>query len=161
MRGTHLDPNSPVKGQTYRIYGGSANNDGTNGNPIIPDDISISISKDGGAFAPATNSPTAISGVGGAFYLDLTTSEMDADVVFVNIDYIGSNPTLKGIDGRIIIRTTTSGGSGLSLSSTVNDINALPGTAPTLGEAISFLYQYFKNRRRRDSWSLTRHINRG
>lgn len=28
MRGTHLDPNSPVKGQTYRIYGGSANNDG-------------------------------------------------------------------------------------------------------------------------------------
>lgn len=162
MRGTHLDPNKPAKAQSYRIYGGSSNNDGSNGNPTIPSDLTIRISKNGQAFANATNAPTAISGgSGGAFYLDLTAEEMDADEIFVSIDYVGSNPTLKGIDGRIIIRTAATSSGGLSLNDTVSNISNLPVASPTLGEAVSFLYQYFKKRRNRNSWSFTRHITRG
>jgi len=134
----------------------------------------VYISKDFGAFVPTTNTPIPLdSSVGGLYAdgclkLDLTTDEMNADVIIVRLRARNDVDTTDvSIQHGFIIYTDGfsgfGGGSsgGLSLSDTVSNIPDLPSGAPNLGEAISFLYQYFTKRRKRSSWSLIRHITRG
>lgn len=67
------------KNVAYRLYFGIYKNDGT----LITGATALDseVSKDGAAFADCTNEATEISQ--GAYYLDLTSTEMNADNVFV------------------------------------------------------------------------------
>lgn len=52
----------------------------------------VKISKDGATFVNATNNPSAVSGVTGAYKLELTAAEMDAVSVFVVFEKSGMEP---------------------------------------------------------------------
>lgn len=87
---------------------------------------------------------------------------MDADVIFVSVDYVGSNPTLKGIDGRVIIRTSSGGSSaGLAMTDTITDIEALSDENPTVQEVLSFLWLMLRKAKNRQGWSLKKFISKG
>lgn len=74
----------PIKNQAYRLtfdsytivdQVASANTNGTG--------MDTKISKDGGAFADATNEAIEIAPASGIYYIDLTATEMNADTVIV------------------------------------------------------------------------------
>jgi len=115
------------------------------------------ISKDGGAFQPLTNTGVFIAK--GAFYVELTTNEMDAD----RIDIVYTGPTQKFTTMATILTSSgsQSGSGGLALTDTVTDILNAPDENPTVGDVLSFIYQYFRKRRKRKEWSLRRHLERG
>ena len=71
----------PRKNTAYRVYFPIVKNDGT----ILTGWTSpaASISKDGAMAASATNTPTEIASSFGIGYLDLTSTEMNADAVIV------------------------------------------------------------------------------
>ena len=136
----------------------------------------VYISKDFAAFVPATNTPIPLDSSAGGLYadgclkLDLTTDEMNADVIIIRLRARNDVDTADvSIQYGFIIYTDGftgfggggSGSGGVSLDDTVQNISNLPFGAPTLGQAISFLYQYFTKRRKRSSWNLIRHITRG
>lgn len=114
----------------------------------------------------------------GVAYLDLTAAEMNADTIILRflVDRVGYNPDAAGY---IEIKTTTGTSSGVTakevweyatrtltdgaglFSDIIPDINAVPKHNPTLAEAISFLYRYFRLRRDRKWWNMRRFIERG
>lgn len=71
----------PIKGQAYRVTFPMFKNDGT----VITGWTSPSclISKDGGTAVSTTNTPAEIATSFGIGYLDLTSTEMDADTVAI------------------------------------------------------------------------------
>jgi hypothetical protein len=83
------------------------------------------VSKDGGTFADATNEATEIATASGVYYLDLTSTEMNADTVAVIVKTTssGAKTTVLVIypleDGDIIANTTQVGGQTASASGTV------------------------------------------
>lgn len=86
-----------VKGQAYRVYGWVT--DSATGNGIAVGTLSGSISKDGGTAASSTNTPTGVTGMTGRFYLDITSTEMNA----YNIGVVVSSSTSGAISARIDI----------------------------------------------------------
>ena len=83
------------------------------------------VSKDGGTFAECTNEATEIATSSGVYYLDLTSTEMNADTVAVIVKTTssGAKTTVLVIypleDGDIIANTTQVGGQTASASGTV------------------------------------------
>lgn len=166
MTGTIYFPFKPAKGQSFRL---SLSTIGVTEVAPAPhplprflafSSLSFSVSKDNGAFNSLTNAPVQITT--GKGYVDLTASEMNADVLMISASLSSNSSTgSNSLAQLIVIYTTAASSGGLSLSDTVSNITDLPSSSPTLGEAVSFLYQYFKKRRNRNSWSFTRHITRG
>jgi hypothetical protein len=83
------------------------------------------VSKDGGTFADATNEATEIAASSGVYYLDLTSTEMNADTVAVIVKTTssGAKTTVLVIypleDGDIVANMTQVGGQTASASGTV------------------------------------------
>ncbi len=71
----------PIKNTAYRLTFGIYKNDGT----LITgaSGLDSEVSKDGGTFADCTNEATEIATSSGVYYLDLTSTEMNADTVAV------------------------------------------------------------------------------
>jgi len=168
-------PFHPLKGEVFRAYfslEGIEDRDGSN-RGIVWRNGSIAgaswkISKDGGAVADLTNAPVAVHNSLG--YVDLTAAEMDADVVLISgsiYSQPGGTSDSIGYIATLIIYTSGSapagsgGSAGLALTDTVSDINSAPEKDPTIRDVLSFLYQYFRKRRKRKEWSFRRHIERG
>lgn len=103
----HL-PFTPTKGSAFRLYFGQPDNI-TSATGIDAVDY-IGISKDSGTFTETTNSATQITvdssesaRTRGRYFVDLTASEMDADVIiFIALGYSGS----FDFNETIIIYTT-------------------------------------------------------
>lgn len=108
----------PTKNQIFRLYFDfigntvSATNHAYVAFYAIPP--TIQISKDGGGFINTTNAPVSITT--GRGYVDLTATEMNADVILIATSaYNGSNDSAAGACVCIEIYTTTgSGGSGIT-----------------------------------------------
>jgi hypothetical protein len=83
------------------------------------------VSKDGGTFAECTNEATEIATSSGVYYLDLTSTEMNADTVAVIVKTTSSGAKTTTLviypleDGDIIANTTQVGGQTASASGTV------------------------------------------
>jgi hypothetical protein len=83
------------------------------------------VSKDGGTFADATNEATEIATASGVYYLDLTSTEMNADTVAVIVKTTSSGAKTTTLviyplkDGDIIANITQVGGQTASASGTV------------------------------------------
>src|SRR4051794_28903350 len=79
----------PRKNAAYRVYFPILKNDGT----IITGwtSAAATISKDGATSASATNTPTEIASSWGIGYLDLTSTEMNADAVIVKATVTNSS----------------------------------------------------------------------
>lgn len=113
-----------IKGQTFTLNFAVINSNFQFGSPDL-----IRISKDGGVAVNVTNSPTGIGS--GAQSLVLTATEMNADIISIQFfDTISP----KG-DGMVTIYTTS------------DELSTMPDKNSTLGEKITFLFQYFRNRR--------------
>lgn len=71
----------PIKNTAYRVTFGIYKNDGT----LITgaSGLDSEVSKDAGTFADCTNEATEIATSSGLYYLDLTSTEMNADTVAV------------------------------------------------------------------------------
>lgn len=69
----------PIKNTAYRVTFGIYKNDGT----LITgaSGLDSEVSKDGGTFADCTNEATELATSSGVYYLDLTSTEMNADTV--------------------------------------------------------------------------------
>jgi len=83
------------------------------------------VSKDGGTFADCTNEATEIATSSGVYYLDLTSTEMNADTVAVIVKTTSSGAKTMTLviyplkDGDIIANMTQVGGQTASASGTV------------------------------------------
>lgn len=83
------------------------------------------VSKDGGTFADATNEATEIATSSGVYYLDLTSTEMNADTVAVIVKTTSSGAKTTTLviyplkDGDIVANMTQVGGQTASASGTV------------------------------------------
>jgi len=83
------------------------------------------VSKDGGTFADCTNEATEIATSSGVYYLDLTSTEMNADTVAVIVKTTSSGAKTTTLviyplkDGDIIANMTQVGGQTASASGTV------------------------------------------
>lgn len=90
----------PVKGNEYLVYGWIK--DATTGNPISTiGNLSATISKDGDTAAGSTNTPVAVSGMNGRFYLVLEAAEMGA----YNTAVVVSSDTADSLDATLDITT--------------------------------------------------------
>jgi hypothetical protein len=71
----------PIKNQAFRLTFGIYKNDGT----LITGATGLDseVSKDAGTFTDATSEATEIATSSGVYYLDLTSSEMNADTVAI------------------------------------------------------------------------------
>ena len=132
-----------IKAKAFRLYfstqgmedkiqlnGGSAWVDFFIGNLIW------TITKDGGSSSALTNTPVAVDG--GIGFIDLTASEMSADVVCIRGAYV-NNPTGGGIKQSSL---------SISIIYTISDeLTTVPDKNSTLADKITFLFQYFRNRR--------------
>ena len=83
--------NNIIKGETFRYYG-IIESSAENSADISAATVTVKVSKDGGVFATATNAIVKIDeGTLGYFYIDLTATEMNADVICVEISSSVSN----------------------------------------------------------------------
>lgn len=87
----------PVKGQAYRISGKIVN--ATTGNPITGGltTPASTVSKDGAAFAATTTTVTEI-GTTGYFYVDLSSTEMNANTVVVHVTAANADAVYASIE---------------------------------------------------------------
>lgn len=123
-------PFNPIKGQAFRLYVNNMMVSSSSG-VAVPTIASLTytISKDAGAFASTTNAAVTITNSKG--YIDLTSTEMTADVIIVSWVY-GSGATTYS--DSVIIYTQ----------------KAELASAPTLNSPISekitaiFQYLFFK-----------------
>ena len=111
------------KGVAYRITFPSLDADGdlVTGAPGLDSEVS----KDGGTFAECTNEATEIATSSGVYYLDLTSTEMNADTVAVIVKTTSSGAKTTTLviyplkDGDIVANMTQVGGQTASASGTV------------------------------------------
>ncbi len=87
----------PVKGQAYRISGKIVN--ATTGNPITGGltTLTSTVSKDGAAFASTTSAAAEI-GTTGYFYVDLSSTEMNANTVIVHVTAANADAVYASIE---------------------------------------------------------------
>jgi hypothetical protein len=148
-------PFKPTKGEAFRLYGGQIQ---TASNGLLLQTgtpQSLHISKDGGSMTAPTNtiqSTFEASPVyNGAWYIDLTATEMNADVVQVCI-----NPRNISTWGTPqIITIYTDDGGGLSLNSIITDISTsddISKTNPTLREVLAFLWAVMRKPGQKRRW---------
>lgn len=129
----------PIKGQSFRLYfsgnGTRQSSIGTGNASAMPDFIAFSsltflLSKDGGSFVSPSNAPVDVSG--GRGYVDLTTSEMNADVIcfsFYKGTYTG-NPATTTAANMIVIYTT------------ISELSAAPTLNSSISDKITAIFQY-------------------
>lgn len=120
-------PFKPIKGQAFTVYFAFISSDGTR--PSISSFTNALISKDGAAYASLSNAPVEIdsstTGKRATFSLVLTSSEMSANVIFLNF-----TPN-SGEQISVIIYTTLS------------ELSAAPTLNSSIADKITALYQYF------------------
>lgn len=93
------------------------------------------ISKDSGAFTSLTNSPVEIGN--GWYYVDLTSDEMNADIVLVVIRVAGKPYS------TFSIRTTSSGGAGLTAQQVWEyGTRTLTSTIPSASDIATAVWAY-------------------
>jgi hypothetical protein len=129
---------NPKKGVAYRVTFPILDADGdlvTGATGLDPE-----VSKDGGTFTNATNSVTEIATSSGVYYLDLTTTEMNADTVavIVKTSSSGAKTTVLVMyplkDGDITANTTQWGGTtvtGMPMPTYTQPSGFLAATFPT------------------------------
>jgi hypothetical protein len=85
----------PIKNVAYRITFAIFKNDGT----LITGATALDseVSKDAGTFADCTNEATEIATASGIYYLDLTSTEMNADTVAVVVKTTSTGAVLPVI----------------------------------------------------------------
>lgn len=109
------------------------------GNPGLSG--TISISKDGGAYTPTTNSLVEIGS--GLYKIILTSTEMNADII--NIYKVGSNSSYGGHHAMIVTGLVgSSGGSGLDLDTEIDSSTTTPRVNPTIGALFALLARRLK-----------------
>ena len=159
MRSQNYYPANPKKGEAFTIFYGNVNNDGRS---IKVENLSgegtLELYKDGTLVRDVAGE--AVHKGGGVYQIDLSASDMDANTVYLHFEANGDSP-INGIEGTLFIVTTGGANAKSTLADIVTDVADVPSENPTLQEAISFLYQYFRKRRDRQHWSLLRHIIRG
>lgn len=112
----------PVRNQAYRLYF-CAVNPGSSDAFVSIGTNTISVSKDGSALVTATN-----AGVGldtGLFYVDLTATEMDADIVCVTF-----NGDTSRNDQTFVIKTIP------------GELSSIPTSTSDLFSRIVAIFQY-------------------
>lgn len=135
-------PFRPIKGQALRVYFATTP-EGTTQGTLDTSLASIGLSKDGAAFVATTNAVVNISfgisaNFNGKFYVDLTASEMDSDIIILAGRGASSNAFFQ-----TIIYTTAAE---LSSSPTLNS---------SVADKITAIYQYFFNKRAVTATALT------
>ncbi|OQW37065.1 MAG: hypothetical protein A4C66_03265 [Nitrospira sp. HN-bin3] len=130
----------PIKNTAYRAYFGIFKNDGT----LITGATGLDseVSKDGAAFADCTNEATEISQ--GLYYLDLSSTEMNADSVLVVVKSTstGAVPVVLSLypeeTGDINVDVTAFGGTAGTFASGRPEVNTshFGGTAGTFASGI-------------------------
>ena len=128
----------PIKNVAYRAYFGIYKNDGT----LITgaSGLDSEVSKDGAAIADCTNEATEI-GSTALYYLDLTSTEMNADsvTVLVKSSSTGAVPVVLSLypeeAGDINVDVTAFGGTAGTFASGIPEvkINLPVGPIPSLG----------------------------
>lgn len=116
----------PIKNTAYRAYFGIFKNDGTliTGATVLDSEVS----QDGAAFADCTNEATEISQ--GLYYLDLSSTEMNADSVLVVVKSTstGAVPVVLSLypeeTGDINVDVTAFGGTAGTFASGIPAVNA-------------------------------------
>jgi hypothetical protein len=73
----------PIKNTAFRVTFPILDNDGDEVTGAAG--LDSEVSKDGGTFADCTNEATEVATSSGVYYLDLTSSEMNADCVYVKV----------------------------------------------------------------------------
>jgi len=113
----------PIKNTAYRIYFGIYKNDGT----LISSAAGLDseVSKDGAAFADCTNEATEISQ--GVYYLDLTSTEMNAD----NVAVIVKTSSTGAVVPTFSISPQETGDIKVDIQSLLGTAWLTPGTAGT------------------------------
>lgn len=107
------------------------------------------VSKDGGAFADCTNEATEIAASSGMYYLDLTSTEMDADTVAV----IVKTSTVNAKTTPIVLYPKTDGEFTVSLEATgmdsvvMSDLSAVPAATASIKAAINWIFEVCRNKR--------------
>lgn len=130
-------PFRPIKGVAFRLYFDF--NDAEN-TPSLDSAYSYAgISKDGGTFTETSNAVVEISSdssdaiaTRGRFYIDLTSTEMDANVVC--LAFRDSSTGASTIAQRIIYTAPT-------------ELSAAPTKSSGVDEKLTALYEYFFNKR--------------
>lgn len=114
----------PRKNAAYRLTFPIYKNDGT----LIAGATGLDseVSKDGGTFADATNEATEIATSSGVYYLDLTSTEMNADTVAV---VVKSSST--GATPPVIVLYPQEAG---DIRADVNSVNGSTAGASSLGK---------------------------
>lgn len=135
-------PFRPIKGQALTVCW---TNDVSTGFGTAVAYNKIAVSKDGGTFGPSTNNPTFLLQIPGtttkmAVRIDLTASEMDADII-VLYPYVTSSP--NSLVQPIVIYTTPA------------ELSAAPTINSSIADKITALYQYFFLNRRVTAVNLT------
>ena len=158
---TTIQNSGPIKNQSYRMYFYmvSTGSTPTPGNSVtgMTSWTIKKTSRDGAAFVNLTNNPVEIGN--GWYYIVLNAAEMNADAILIQIR--GTSPSYTSRLYNTLIKTSSVITTGISLSDPVTNIGDFPYGTPTIGDVLSFLYQYFKKRRKQGTWNLTKHINNG
>lgn len=103
------------------------------------------VSKDGGTFADCTNEATEIATNSGMYYLDLTSTEMNADTVAVIVKTSSSGAKTTPIvmypeeTGDLRVNVTAYGGTAGTFASGRPEVNTthIAGTSQTAGDIIA------------------------
>ena len=149
-------PFRPTKGAAFKVYFDTINI--TNYSTFLsstPTNMVTKISKDNGAWASTTNNFTAIgtpAADNSAHYVQLTATEMDADIVIVSITNYNASAGSDMEAMTIVIYTdgTTGFSSGVAQIDTIDGLEHLPNSDPKIGDLFNALYFYlrkYKNRR--------------
>lgn len=167
-------PHIVKKGEAFRLYFSQDDSFGS-GQVVDWDNAHFFISKDGGQFDRTVNTPVAIaldpdehpSLTRTAGYIDLTADETNCNSFVISItestDGSASNRSFMGFytSGTDFSQPNLgTAGAGLSLNDTVTDIVDGPIVDPTIGEVLSFLYQYIRKRRDGHRFNLKEFIRR-
>ena len=118
----------PIKNTAFRAYFGIYKSDGT----LITGATGLDseVSKDAGTFTDCTNEATEIATSSGIYYIDLTSTEMNADsvVLLVKSTSTGAVPVVISLypeeTGDINVDVTAYGGTAGSFSSGIPAVNA-------------------------------------
>lgn len=130
-------PFRPIKGQAFRLY---FETPGTSNLATVPNpcpayvsfsSLTFRISKDGAAATTLTNAPVEYGT--GKGYVDLTSTEMNADTISISCNQQSNSNTTNGTNCAvsIIIYTTSS------------ELSSAPTLNSSIADKITALFQYF------------------
>lgn len=124
-------PFRPTKGSAFRLFFSAIGNVNTNPGAVpllgfisFGTITTVNIDKDGAGFTTLTNAP--VETTTGSGYVDLTATEMNADVVTILLKKVGTSSVgVTNIAQAICIYTTTDSGSGLTNQNIADIANAV------------------------------------